>query len=749
MRIVIIFLGAVFWLLTPSYAGEAVLRRIGDTCTLAMGERPVLSFTLPRMMGMPPEIFEAKPLDGGWTHVSLGWRLASTVLQDDLSVRFNVEFTPSLWWAPHLAPELGDVIAQHAFRSPALIAADGEVAVALVPDLGLVGASEDAPAYLDVDAPAKQWWLGYSKARVTEHVRFQRAGGARYEPGEVRLAFYVNAYGLSAPARDPFAPVADFLWRTQGAPRLAQGQPLSVPLDRYVEHTYAWAFDRWSEAVWQEFEINGKRVGAPAFIVNTTQSPNYPGEENLREFLSIWNQAWFSSLRSASGLFRHAKRTGDTGLLARANLGKELALAAPMKNGLFPAVYRTEMTTVERDGQRYARSKGWETGYWTNSNRSPRNFGVGEEWYHVLDASWTAFQMLRWHRELEADPRLLAYAQTYADRLLDEQYVDGFFPAWLHPESQLPTKVLRVSPESSMSAWMLLELAEITGKRKYRKAALHALEGVVRDIVPHGRWEDFETYWSCNGYGQETLVGQRDTRSGMFKQCNFGMFWTAGALLAAHAATGKAHYLAWGERVLNELSMTQQVWQPPYVHVPALGGFGVMNFDGEWNDARQSLYAELFMDYYRATGNRAYFERGIAAIKASFIMMYCPENPGVKEHWEKAWPFFGPEDYGFMMENYAHGGSTRPEDNPMGEFTIYDWGNGAAAEARNRIRDHYGDVYVDTARGTAFGIDSIAVEKAGASYRLKDLANTPRRVLIVTSDGQRAAVDLNSEAVWP
>ena len=51
---------------------------------------------------------------------------------------------------------------------------------------------------------------------------------------------------------------------------------------------------------------------------------------------------------------------------------------------------------------------------------------------------------------------------------------------------------------------------------------------------------------------------------------------------------------------------------------------------------------------------------------------------------------FGPADYGFTMENYGHGGRTSPEGEGMGVFTIYDWGNGAAAEATMRIRDHYG-----------------------------------------------------------
>ena len=144
--------------------------------------------------------------------------------------------------------------------------------------------------------------------------------------------------------------------------------------------------------------------------------------------------------------------------------------------------------------------------------------------------------------------------------------------------------------------------------------------------------------------------------------------------------------------------MTQQVWQPPFIYVPALGGFGVMNCDGEWNDSRQCLFAELFMDYYREIGDPHLFERGVTALKSSFIMMYCPENPQQKALWEKVWKHFGPEDYGFMMENYGHGGATSKEGEGVGNFTIFTWGNGAASEARSRIRDHWGDVYIDRRR---------------------------------------------------
>ena len=128
-----------------------------------------------------------------------------------------------------------------------------------------------------------------------------------------------------------------------------------------------------------------------------------------------------------------------------------------------------------------------------------------------------------------------------------------------------------------MSVTFLLELSEVTGETRYRDAALRAMEAVLAGPVPEGRWEDFETFWSCNLFGQDTLVGRCVERNGLYKQNTFSMFWTAEALLASWRVSGDDRYLAWGRRVLDELSMAQQVWQPPFIYVPALGGFGVMH----------------------------------------------------------------------------------------------------------------------------------------------------------------------------
>jgi hypothetical protein len=724
---------------------EAQLVELDAGFEVRLGDTPYAAFGLPRIEGVGDPSVELAEVEGGWHRVRMRWHLETAVQQDDLAIPFEIRLQPDFQWMPHLAPEVGYVAAQHVFRSPAIIVAEGARTLVIVPDLDICGRSPDAPWYLDYDAPNRTAALGMSLTSIPTHVLYRKAPGMELAAGTVELGFYVTAYEDEAEPRNPWSRASHLLWDRWARPLYRAGEPNRVPMGRYVQRTYDWAFGTWGDSVWQEFELDGRRVGAPQFIVNVTQSPNYPGEWEQREFLSIWNQAWFSSLRSASGVMRWARRRGSEDLAERARLTKALALSAPMSNGIFPSVIRTDNREVTIGGEVLRRPEPWSEAYWTNSNRNPENFGVTTDWYHVLDASWTALLMVRWYAELEPDEELLEFARTYGDRLIALQDDRGFFPAWLDPQTQAPAEVYRDSPESSMSVTFLLELADATGEARYRRAGLQAMNAVLAGPVPEGRWEDFETYWSCNRFGQDTLVGHRVDRNGMFKQNTFSMFWTAEALLASWQASGEARYLAWGRRVLDELSMAQQVWQPPFIYVPALGGFGVMNADAEWNDSRQSLFAELFMDYYRATGDPHLFERGVTALKASFTMMYAPENPLAKEQWEKAHPFFGPEDYGFTMENYGHDGTTSPDGVGIGVFTIYDWGNGAASEAFNRTTDHYGDVYIDRRRDEGFGLDSIAVERVAEGFELRDLADlgAARDVRVVFEDGSEQIVNLD------
>ncbi|WP_333864299.1 hypothetical protein [Sphingobacterium sp.] len=628
--------------------------------------------------------------------VMVSFNLPKNVNCDDWQIRILPAFQPSFHWAPHLTPSDDHIVAQHVFRAPMLMLSDQHRQLVIIPDVDLLNRTRARDWYMDLDAEKNQLTLGRSLAQVAEHVLFKRKTGNTYAGGKFEFAFYVLSFDDREVADNPFRRPLSFYWKNWGKGLFEQGEPISGNLETYVRHSYHWAFHSWVQQVWQSFEINGKKVGAPTFIVNTSQSPNYPGNPNEREFRSIWNQAWFSSLRSASGLYRFAKRTGGYDLLDKANLTKELALSYPKKKGFFYGLIGTEMEAAA-DGdnaKKSLRSKGWTDYYWGNSNRNPYTWDARKSPFHILDMSWTALLMLRWYDELEKDTRLLAYAEDYAKSLLEVQSTDGFFPGWLDVETLKPLAHLNESPESAMSVTFLLMLYRITQKEEYKLAALKAMQAVMREIIPAGRWEDFETYWSCSRVGSEDWVGKKVSRNDMYKQNNFSMFWTAEALLECYQITKSEQYLKKGQRTLDELLMTQAAWQPHFIPIKALGGFGVMNADGEWNDARQSLFAELIIRYGKELKQKEYLQRGLAALRASFVMMYCPENPDTKAQWEEAWPFFGKEDYGFMMENYGHGGETNAKGLGIGEFTIYDWGNGAAAEAYNRILDHYGSDFI-------------------------------------------------------
>lgn len=127
-------------------------------------------------------------------------------------------------------------------------------------------------------------------------------------------------------------------------------------------------------------------------------------------------------------------------------------------------------------------------------------------------------------------------------------------------------------------------------------------------------------------------------------------------------------------------------------------------------------------------------------------MMYCPENAQVKTAYEQQHPFFGPESYGFMMENIAHGG---PGPNPIGPFTIFTWGNGAALEAAARIHDGYGDAYLDVRRKQAFGLDGCSTHIEDDTLRIHDQYSRDA-VTLVTSEGKRHKIVLRDrQAVLP
>jgi hypothetical protein len=644
-------------------------------------------------------------------------------------------------WIPHVSPFPDSVIGDHSLRSPAMIFADEATALALIPDADDLRYALESGyrIWLDYDHPERAITVcagSYETAHF--HVAYRRIPLA-YHGQKARLRLHIVASSDPAALDNPYGMAARWIWDRWGRAGLRDGGSQRAPFSRYQAHVANWAFEPeprgWGDTVWQEFDLGGARCGAPAFIVDVAQHPSIPVEQRRwREQRSVWNQAWFSTQRSANGLLRYARQAGRRDLEERARLMTRVALCAPQTDGLFPSVY----TAGGGEYCLYKDAAGWDQARWTNSDRRPR--AASADAVHILDASFTARLLLEWHGLNPGETEALEYVRRYVGRLTSLQRADGSFPGWVEPDGAVPEE-LAAGPETAMSVTLLLELASLpaaqadgaranTGRTAAARAGLDYLE---RGPIRESRWEDFETYYSCSQWGADR-VGRKIERNGVYKSNTFSPFWCAEAFLAAYRLFGDQRLLAAGRRCLDELSLYQQVWQPPVLPVPTHGGFGVMNADAEWNDARQSLFAPLYLEYYGATGDPECFERGVSALRASFAMMYCPENAHVKAAYERQHPSFGPESYGFMMENVAHGG---PGHDPIGPFTIYTWGNGAALEAAAKVRDLFGDVYVDAARGRAFGIDGCTVtgDEVVDAYGRGEL-------LVVRSDGARETLRL-------
>jgi len=566
---------------------------------------------------------------------------------------------PAHVWVPHLTPEPGNVIGDWVFRSPAVLVANREIAIALIVDVDDVRRAAGFRAWLDYDHPRSTVVLGAGAYRQEGHVFFVREPMRLDASASVSLRLHVVTSSRAEDIENPYGLAARWCWERWG--RLGFERTAAPPISRHLDRIVRWAFstEGWGESVWQPVDLDGTSAGAPVFIVDVGRHPSVPPEKRTwREPRSIWNQAWFSTQRCANGLLRHARQIASADLEHRSRQMTEIALSAPQTDGLFPA-----RLVAEDDGWR-----------WSNSDRRPTS--VGEQACHIVDAAFTCRKLLEWHG-LTGDARALAYVERFAARLVSLQRPSGAFPGWVEPDGRVPAE-LAEGPESAVSVALLLELPG-----KWRDAALAALaflEGVVRD----GRWEDFETYYSCARWGE---LGHRVPRNGVYKQNTLSIAWCAEAFLLAWRATSDRTWLRLARRCIDELSLHQAVWDPPFLPAPAHGGFGVMNADSEWNDARQSLFAPLYLDLGRETGDRELTERGVSALRASFSMLYCPENAGLARAYERRFPFFGPESYGFMMENQGHDVAQ-----PIGTFTIFTWGNGSALAAVATVRDLFPEI---------------------------------------------------------
>ncbi|MCA8942764.1 MAG: hypothetical protein KDB80_09425, partial [Planctomycetes bacterium] len=388
-------------LLDPA-AAQVVPGAGGFSVFLPGSGNELAQFPIPTIGGQPASV-NVQSLPNDWFRVACSWNLAAPVAQDEVSVEISLQFAPDRHWMPHLTPIQGVIAAQRIFRSPAIISGSGDKFFAAIPDLDLVGQDPEEPWFLDYDAQLGKCWIGMSNYDTPAHVIFTKAPGMVLDAGPVEIAFFVKTWVDPSRPGNKFREVSRFLWERWGHPNFAAGKPHTNAMHEYVDTAYDWAFRRWERQVWLE----GGDVGAARLITDYSESPTAGIPPLTDRPDTIWNQAWYCSLRSASGMFRYAKDTGDADLFERALQTKRLALAAPNDDGIFPSVLFVGGVPAVDNQFDLAQSR------WTNSDRSPLELGITPDWYHVVDASNTALWMLRWYNELEGDKALAGYVRRY------------------------------------------------------------------------------------------------------------------------------------------------------------------------------------------------------------------------------------------------------------------------------------------------------------------------------------------------
>ena len=194
--------------------------------------------------------------------------------------------------------------------------------------------------------------------------------------------------------------------------------------------------------------------------------------------------------------------------------------------------------------------------------------------------------------------------------------------------------------ESAEDSASLLFLSTLAGLLASTDDALPGVLATARGIagylaesvVPNAKWTDFEVYFSCS----PKRLDFYDHRSGQWPQNTLCMHHAAAGLLGLFEATAERPYLQLAGRVMDRLSLYQQVWDPPWLGLDGFGGYGVMNTDGEWNDARQAQIAETHLDFGRVTEEAEHTERAIAAARAAFTTFFLPASASRYSGWWRA-----------------------------------------------------------------------------------------------------------------
>ncbi|MEX2191182.1 MAG: hypothetical protein WEB33_10835 [Bacteroidota bacterium] len=602
-------------------------------------------------------------------------------------------------YTPQLRPGPDEVIADHTFRAPALMMQKGSLFAAMVPDLPTIDGKNRASrtgADVQVTGLLPMMSFGLLPWEKKNHVYYSHSevSLAAIPKGTVEYGYFLNV-SATAPARNGYRDIVRFHWEQFGRSNFLDPiGPQSFPFAAYVRK----AWHEFIPLIALDATYEGKQV-------TLLRQERLAWSNKLHKAANNdnWFNVWFNSLRSAYGMYLFAVENKNDGLKQQALGNLNLALLAPQKEGIAPTVF-------------YMDSSG---GHWV-ADHAWGGIRDGSA-YAMFHNAWTGYWLLQWADILpERRDEIIAYTGRFADFLVKQQASSGVIPSWYDPVTLEPVPEFRdENAETAGAAFFLAEYHRRTGQGKYLDAAERAMQYVVTDILPHHKWFDYETFFSCS----RKPLGFFDTYTGQHPQNTLSMHQAAEAFLSLYELTGKQEYKEQGIAVMDYLCLYQQIWSPEWLSCELMGGFGVQNTDGEWSDSRQGYFAVTLVRFYELTGKREYFERGVAALRAMFSLFESPESPRT-------------------AENYAHAAADQ-----LAGVTGFHWGTGSSVVSIHLIGQKYGEAFVDVAGQWGVGIDgcripSVRTNGTRVEFNVADNVASPRTIRVTFGNMKEKSYNL-------
>ena len=631
---------------------------------------------------------------------------------------------------PRSGPAADQVIGDHAFHSPAIVLQKGGLYACMVPDLAMINAhalqSPDArrtqavgrnqfsvpiidefytmPTALDLNAASgltaqPVFSYGIMDFVVANHMRYQRVNNdsmvRHLAKPDIRYGYDLLA-GADMPEGSAFQVASRHIWQRYGHPQFRDQAHLAMPFAEYVRTIYGVVSQPMSPAiqapvpgfedhgVFIDFEMNGKPVGGMV-------SPL--GGMGMGD--ALWNFEFWNNIRDANGMVYWGEKLDIPKLKERGQRIINLALEAPQNEaGFFPLIY-------------HAASKQWVRSS-LGPSPSPRSiFDRSAPVYNVPAMSKSAAHLLEFYQRCGKDPRIIAYLRPFAAGLLARIDDRGTIPSYYTPDMK-PIPDLHYSAQPAAMMWFLAEMAGVTGEAGYRAGAVRIAGYLKKEIIPQQRWVDLEVYYSC---GQNPLDYVVDPLQGLPIRGNLSTIWAAKGFMALYKVTRDKSHLEAGVKVVDFLSFSQASWKPHYIYTAnPFGGCTADNVDtATWLDARQCELVEPFIGYGLELGRQDLVERGIAAARASTVLINHPR------HIENGiYPHVNLYGFGLGPENINHEGH-----NQSAMRTHPSWGecSGIFTGLTDAARFTGGGI-IDLDHGFAVGTDGInlSLEQRGEAF---------------------------------